>query len=242
MQELFLEAGRAIGKAQKILCISHRRPDGDTLGASNALYWGMKGLGKDVEMACVDDIPARYFFMDEIRKNIKEFNFRDYDLIFVSDAGASYMTQYDQIYPEIFKGEVPVINLDHHSSNDNFGTINIVDVNSASTTILIFKLFNFLNIKINPSAATAMLCGIYNDTGSLMHSNTTLEVFEVTGKLVELGGKVNVVAKNLFNTTPVSTMKLWGKILERANVNDQGVAFSVITNDDFKQVEQRVMS
>jgi nanoRNase/pAp phosphatase (c-di-AMP/oligoRNAs hydrolase) len=34
MQELFLEAGRAIGKAQKILCISHRRPDGDTLGAS----------------------------------------------------------------------------------------------------------------------------------------------------------------------------------------------------------------
>jgi phosphoesterase RecJ-like protein len=236
MQELFLEAGRAIGKAQKILCISHRRPDGDTLGASNALYWGMKGLGKDVEMACVDDIPARYFFMDEIRKNIKEFNFRDYDLIFVSDAGASYMTQYDQIYPEIFKGEVPVINLDHHSSNDNFGTINIVDVNSASTTILIFKLFNFLNIKINPSAATAMLCGIYNDTGSLMHSNTTLEVFEVTGKLVELGGKVNVVAKNLFNTTPVSTMKLWGKILERANVNDQGVAFSVITNDDFKQV------
>ncbi|MGL5830767.1 MAG: DHH family phosphoesterase [Candidatus Altimarinota bacterium] len=239
MQELFLEAGRAIDKAQKILCISHRRPDGDTLGASNSLYWGMKTLGKDVEMACVDDIPARYFFMDDIRKNIKEFNFEDYDLIFVSDAGASYMTQYDQIYPEIFKGKVPVINLDHHSSNDNFGTINIVDVNSASTTILIFKIFNFLNIKITPQAATAMLCGIYNDTGSLMHSNTTLEVFEITGKLVELGGNVNVVAKNLFNTTPVSTMKLWGKILERASVNDQGVAFSVITNDDFKQAGAR---
>jgi nanoRNase/pAp phosphatase (c-di-AMP/oligoRNAs hydrolase) len=89
MQELFLEAGRAIGKAQKILCISHRRPDGDTLGASNALYWGMKELGKDVEMACVDDIPDRYFFwMRFARRLLKNSIFVDYDLIFVSDAGS----------------------------------------------------------------------------------------------------------------------------------------------------------
>ncbi len=232
MQELFIQAGLLIKKANKILCISHKRPDGDTLGASNAIYHVMKEMGKDVQMACVDDIPERYYFLSEVRKSIKEFNFLDYDLIFVSDAGASYMTKYHEIYPEIFKGKVPVINLDHHSSNDNFGTLNIVDINSASTTILIYKMLNFLGIRISPNVATALLCGIYNDTGSLMHGNTTLEVFEITGKIVEMGGKVNVVAKNLFKITPISTMKVWGKVLERATINEEGVVVSVLTQND----------
>lgn len=233
MQELFIEAGALIKKAQNILCISHKRPDGDTLGASNGLYHAMRELGKNVQMACVDDVPERYFFMSEIGKNIKEFNYLDYDLIFVSDAGASYMTKYNEIYPEIFSGKVPVINLDHHSSNDNFGTLNIVDIRSASTTIVVYKLMNFLGYKISPSCATALLCGIYNDTGSLMHSNTTLEVFEITGKLVEMGAKLNLVAKNLFRITPLRTLKVWGKVLERATLNDDGVVVSVITESDF---------
>lgn len=239
MQELFIKTGKLIKGANKILCISHKRPDGDTLGASNALYHAFKEMGKEVQMACVDDIPERYFFLSEIRKNIKEFNFLDYDLIFVSDAGASYMTRYQEIYPEIFSGKVPVVNLDHHASNDNFGTLNIVDLNSASTTILVYKLFTFLGIKISPATATAMLCGIYNDTGSLMHGNTTLEVFEITGKLVELGGRSNLVARSLFRTTPVQTMKVWGKALERVTINDQGVVVSVLTQHDLEELNAK---
>lgn len=239
MQELFVKAGKLIRDARKVLCISHKRPDGDTLGASNALYHVLREMGKDVQMACVDDVPETYYFMSEIRKTIKEFNFLDYDLIFVSDAGASYMTRYLEIYPEIFSGKVPVINLDHHASNDNFGTLNIVDLNSASTTILIYKLLTFLGLKIPPAAATAMLTGIYNDTGSLMHGNTTLEVFEVTGKLLELGGRANLVAKNLFKTTPVRTMKVWGKAMERMTINEDGVVVTVLTQEDLKELEAK---
>jgi phosphoesterase RecJ-like protein len=239
MQELFIKAGQLIKKSNKILCISHKRPDGDTLGSSNALYHVMRDMGKDVQMACVDDVPERYFFLPEIRKTVKEFNFLDYDLIFVSDAGASYMTKYKEIYPEIFSGKVQVINLDHHSSNDDFGTLNIVDINSASTTILIYKLLTFLGIRISPNVATALLCGIYNDTGSLMHGNTNLEVFDITGKIVELGGKANIVAKNLFKITPVSTMKVWGKVLERATINEEGVVVSVLTQNDLTEANAK---
>lgn len=239
MQELYIQAAQKIKSAQKVLTIAHKRPDGDTLGASCAIYHLMKELGKDVQMACVDDIPERYHFLPEIKKTIKEFNFRDYDLIFVSDAGASYMTRYHEIYPEIFSGEVPVINLDHHSSNDNFGTINIVDIASASTTIVIYKLMTYLGLKISPNVATAILCGIYNDTGSLMHSNTTLEVFDVTAKMVEAGAKLQQVARNLFKITPVSTMKIWGKAMERATINDEGVVVSVLTLNDFNEAKAK---
>lgn len=235
MEENFFQAQKLFANSHKILSISHKRPDGDTLGASCAFYWALKQLGKEVTMACIDEVPERFAFLPDIQKIIHEFDFRDYDLIIVSDAGASYMTRYHEIYPDIFKGDVPVINFDHHASNDNFGICNIVDVQSASTTILQYKFFQFLGIRITPAIATALLTGIYNDTGSLMHSNTSREVFEISGQLMALGGKVNVVAKNLFRTTPVSTLKIWGRVLENVHVNDDGVTVSVVTWRDFEE-------
>lgn len=235
MEEKYLQARRLIEKADRILSISHKRPDGDTLGASCSLYLALQQWGKKVDMACVDEIPDRFNFLTDMNKVIREFNFREYDLIIVSDAGASYMTRYHEIYPDIFKGEVPVINFDHHASNDNFGTVNIVDAACPATTILLNRVFEYWGIHITPAIATALLCGIYNDTGSLMHSNTTIEVYEVSAKLMEKGGKVNTVAKKLFRTTPISTLKLWGRVLENAHVNEEGVTVSVVTWKDFEE-------
>jgi len=237
MQEKYLQAKRLIDKAQKILSISHKRPDGDTLGASCALYLALQQWGKKVDMACIDEVPERFSFLTDMNKVIREFDFREYDLIIVSDAGASYMTRYHEVYPDIFKGDVPVINFDHHASNDNFGAVNIVDAACPATTVLLYRVFETWGIHITPAIATALLCGIYNDTGSLMHSNTTIEVFEVSAKLMEKGGKVNTVAKKLFRTTPISTLKLWGRVLENVHVNEEGVTVSVVTWKDFLECD-----
>ena len=235
MKEKFLQAKRMIDGAQKILLIAHKKPDGDTLGSVCALYIALKNMGKQVQMACIDDVPERFLFLPEVNRMIKEFNFREFDLLIVMDAGASYMTRYHEIYPDIFKGDVPVINIDHHASNDNFGTCNIVDSGSASATVILFKFFEFCEIPVNSQIATSLLTGIYNDTGGLMHSNTNLEVFEIAGNLVERGGRVNTVARNLFRNTTVSTLKIWGRALENARTNDEGVTVSVITWRDFEE-------
>ncbi len=235
MQEKFLEAKRLIDRAEKILVIAHKKPDGDTLGAVCAMNLALKNMGKQVQMACVDDISERFLFLPEINRFTKEFDFREYDLMIVMDAGASYMTRYHEIYPDIFKGDVPVINIDHHASNDNFGKCNIVDSASASATVILYKFFEFCEIQITPQMGTSLLCGIYNDTGSLMHSNTNLEVFLIAGRLVEMGARVNTVAKNLFRSTNVSTLKIWGRALENVRVNEEGVTVSVVTWRDFEE-------
>ena len=68
MQEKFLQAKRLIDKAQKILSISHKRPDGDTLGASCSLYLVLQQWGKQVDMACIDEIPERFSFLTDMIK------------------------------------------------------------------------------------------------------------------------------------------------------------------------------
>ena len=235
MEAEFQQAKRLIDKSDKILLIAHRKPDGDTLGSCIAFYHALSKEGKQADMACIDDIPERYKYMPDIHRFIKEFDYHDYDLMIVCDAGASYMTNYHEKYEGIFSGEVPVINIDHHASNDNFGTVNIVDHMSASTTMIIYKFFRFAGYNITPVIATALLTGIYNDTGSFMHQNTTPETLKIAGELTAYGGRVVDVSKNLFKTTPISTLKLWGKVLSNLKVNKDGVAMSVITKQDFDE-------
>lgn len=235
MEDKFQQAKRLIDKSEKILLIAHRKPDGDTLGSCIAFYHALEKEGKEVEMACIDEIPDRYKYMPDINKFITEFNFREYDLMIVCDAGASYMTSYHEKYEGIWSGEVPVINIDHHASNDDFGTVNMVDSKSASTTMIIYKFFEFAEYNITPVMATALLTGIYNDTGSFMHQNTTSETLKVSGELMAYGGRVGDVSKNLFKTTPISTLKLWGRVLDNLKVNKEGVAMSVITKQDFDE-------
>jgi phosphoesterase RecJ-like protein len=231
----FREAKKLIEDSQKILLLCHRRPDGDTLGAGCAFHVALENMGKQTTLGCVDTPTERFAFLPGIRRFVKEFDFHDYDLIIVSDAGAHYMTQYHAIYPEIFSGkDVPVINIDHHTSNDNFGTLNIVDPQAASATMIIYYLFRFMNIAMTPSIATCLLAGLYNDTGSFMHSNTTEEVMNVAADLVKKGGKVFPIAKHMFRTASLGSLKLWGRALENLKVNDEGVAISVLTDADFR--------
>ena len=234
MKEKFLKLKRLVEKSDKILIIAHKRPDGDTLGAAIAFYLAMKHMGKKPDMACVDEVSDRFAFLPEVNKIIHEFDFREYDMIVVMDAGASYMTKFHEIYPDIFSGDVPVVNIDHHVSNDNYGTLNIVDVKCASTTMILYNYFDYIGTRISPPMATSLLTGIYNDTGSLMHSNTDLDVFEIAGKLVGFGAKVSDVSRNLFRSMSVPTLKLWGKALENVRVNEEGITVSVLTWRDYE--------
>lgn len=235
MEEKVIQSKRLIERAGRILAICHKRPDGDTLGSALAMYHGLKQIGKEIDMACIDDVPERFQFIPGISRIVKKFEINNYDLLIVLDAGASYMTKYHEIYPNIFKEGREVINIDHHASNDNFGTCNMVDEQAASTTIILFRLFEKWGVKITPVIATALLTGIYNDTGSFMHSNTSMEVFEVAGKLLEAGGKFSLVSRSLFKNTPLSALRLWGRVLENARLNEEGVTISVITWKDFEE-------
>lgn len=238
MQDLiqtYRDGKHLIETAQRILLLSHRRPDGDTLGATCAINLALQNIGKQTVMACVDTPTERFSFLPNIRKFVKEFDFRSFDLIIVSDAGAHYMTQYHEIYPGIFSGEIPVLNIDHHASNDFFGTVNMVDPHAASATVVIYRWFRFLNILINPGIATSLLAGIYNDTGSFMHSNTTHEVFLTAADLVKNGGKVYPISRHMFRTATISSLKLWGRVLENIKITSDNAAISVLTKKDFDE-------
>lgn len=230
MNELYEKLLDRVKKAQNILVIGHRKPDGDALGSMCAVKIWLLGLGKSVKLACVDKASKRYNFLPFVDEVEDEITPSDHDLVIILDCGAHYMTGFHTSYPEILKD---CVNIDHHTSNDNFGSINIVDHNSASATMILYDIFEYLDVEITPDMATCLLAGIYNDTGSFMHSNTSEKVYFVASELLKKGAQISRMIKSLFRTNSVSTLKMWGKAFEKAKVTDSNFLLSVLKEEDF---------
>jgi len=234
LQSDFLQAKNAIESAHNICIISHRSPDGDAVGSNLSLKAALKQMGKHVTSACIDPVPKDSVWLEDGDKFQLDFNYNDFDLIVSVDCAVTKLIGFDKKKPEVLSGQKPFINFDHHLGNDKFGTINLVDTSACSTAIIMFTFLQFLKTDIRPSIATSLLHGIYFDTGGMMHSNSTIEVFEIAGKLMELGADLKQISKTLFHTTPVNKLRLWGRILERTYINDEGVTVSAVNEDDYK--------
>ncbi len=218
-----------IGNAKEILIISHRNPDADTVGSNLALRIFAAKKGKKVTSACVDPVDCGCSFLPDADAFVKEFKSGDFDLVVSVDCGSVAQTVFAQKNPRLLK---KMINIDHHSSNNNFGTVNLVISSAASTTQIIFNLFKTWNEKICGDIATCLLCGLYSDTGSFMHSNTCEEVYETAGELTALGARRNLIVKNLFKRSSYEKLKLLGRILNETQLTDKKVVISAVKKED----------
>lgn len=219
--------------AEKICIISHRGPDGDAIGSNLALRSQFEKMGKVVVSACVDPVPENSMFLLNANKFQLDFEYKDFDLFISVDCAAVSLMKFHEKKPELLSGEIPFINIDHHSSNDDFGTINIVDANAPATCMILFSFFNYCKWEIDKEIATCLLHGIYFDTGSVMHSNTNAHVYEVCGELVKRGADLKKIVKNLFRTIEVNKLRLWGRILERAYINGDSIVVSAVNQGDY---------
>lgn len=220
------------------MIISHRGPDGDTVGANLALRLALRHQwNKEVVSACVDPPPLNCDFLPEVKDYVQDFDLAWPDVIIVVDAGARYMTKFHEKKPALFGGAVPVINIDHHASNDNYGKINIVDPDAASATQIIYKFLIFCGLKITPGIATCLLNGLYYDTGSFMHSNTGEETLKVASALLWKGADFKTIGRRQFHTMSVQQLKVYGKILEQLQVNSRKLTVSMLTAQDFADLK-----
>jgi len=162
-----------------------------------------------------------------------------YDLIIVLDS-----SDLERLGP-LYEGqnalffETPVINIDHHAGNDFFGKINWVDLTATSTSEILVSLIESLAREkplLDEDIATALLTGIITDTGSFQNANTTPKSLTVAAQLVAAGARQQEIIRHVFKTKPLSTLKLWGKILESVRQDtDHRFIWAKVTKTDFME-------
>jgi len=156
------------------------------------------------------------------------------DLIFVLDCqDLSSLGGFYQTHQDLFS-KAPVINIDHHPANENFGQINLVDLKAAAVCEVIFDLLAFLGKEqIDDDCATALLCGIIAKTKSFRSAHLSAATLAKASELVELGARRKEIVEHLFAGRSIDALKLWGLALSRLKSAERGLVWLSVRAEDF---------
>ena len=123
--------------------------------------------------------------------------------------------------PTRLDGHVPIVNIDHHVTNDLFGVVNVVIPTAASTAEIVTDLINAWQCPVTLEIAQNLLAGIYGDTLGLRTEATTSRTMRTAADLVDAGANPATITDSLFRIKPASTVCLWERVLHRVSWTGQ---------------------
>ncbi len=167
------EAAEILKSKDNILILTHRSPDGDTLGCAFALRRVLSGMGKTVMVDCSDDIPNKYSYMwGESEENYNPQMSMDFspDFVLAVDVADSKLlgARLTEKYPKI-----PLC-IDHHISNTGYADMLCLK-DSAAACEIVYDVIKCLGVKPDACTADCLYTGISTDTGCFRYSNVTPE-------------------------------------------------------------------
>lgn len=223
----------AIQTAKNVLLLTHRQPDGDALGSLGALADYLQKIDKPYQVFDFGAIPPHFYFLPDIERLLARTKKpSDFDLIIVLDCGALRLTGWQKTEEE---KSIPLINIDHHSSNSHYGDLNLVVKEASATAEVMTGLLKQTPIGIDRLSATYLLAGIVNDTDNFTNQATGFSSLETASFLMGHGAKLPIITGHLFKNKSLNGLRFWGQALDRLKYNEAtGVTSTVITQQDFK--------
>ena len=89
---------------------------------------------------------------------------------------------------DLFAGK-PLVNVDWHPNNAQYGTINLVDVASSTTVEVVARILSMLGVKLTVDIATNLLNAVYGGTANFTATNVSAGAFDVASVAIKAGGK-----------------------------------------------------
>lgn len=216
---------------QFVMC-AHEKPDGDVLGSGYALGIALKNIGKSVVYFLDDEVPKNLRFMPEWQLSQRTFNGVSDHAIFI------FFDMSDQSRAGKALQWVPssrIVNIDHHLGNKRFGRWNYVNEDEAATGSLVVGLILSLGTAVTADIATCLLATLISDTGCFQYSNASPHTMRLGAALIEAGADKDLITEQLYYTRTFAGQKVLGKALEEAELTDDGICYSVVTQSMLEQ-------
>lgn len=230
---LYKQIWETVLAAKRPLLISHKKPDGDTLGAMLAFGNALDSVNTVHTRFCLDEVPAPYRFMPgsySVTSDARQVIFARPEVVILFDAGDLVFTGVHELISRILP-KPTIINIDHHHTNSRFGDLNAVVTDAASTTEVVHRLLSANNILIDQNIATCLMTGLCTDTGNFTNPATTTSALKLGGELLARGAKFGSIFRALWKNKSVSSLKLWGIALERLRFKGEVASTALFDRD-----------
>ncbi len=116
--------------------------------------------------------------------------------------------------------KTPIINIDHHAENEQYGQINCIDINASATGEILANMFSVIGKgTIDKEIATNLFAAIFLKTGGFKNPTITPNTLKLAAELIQLGAQREEIMKQLFRNRSLASLRLWGRALAHLKHN-----------------------
>lgn len=196
------------------LILTHKRPDGDTIGCAAGLCRALRALGKAAYVLPNEDtIPLLAGYLEGLTAPEG----------FAPDTVVSTDVATENLLPDsaaLYKGRIDLA-IDHHPSQEFFAGETCLEADKAACGEIIWKICTELGV-MDADIAAPLYVAIATDCGCFVYANTTAHTHRAAAALMEMGIDTPALNKQHFRTKSMARMKLESLIIEHMHLYHQG--------------------
>jgi len=236
----FQKAVELINKSTNVLVTTHSKVDGDAVGCCVAMSEAFLSLGKKAQVLILSSLPDWYSFLFEkpvlvLGKDISKDQLQQnkFDLVIIADTNS--FSQLPVFEEYLKQTDTPVLVIDHHTTSDNLGDVELVDSAASAACSVVLDLFRFARWPITPKIAQALFAGIATDTGWFHFGNTTSRCLRDCADLIDAGANPGDIYRFIYQTFTPQRFKLMTVMQSTLELHFDGrYALQFLTQQDFK--------
>ena len=189
--------------------VTHRRPDGDTLGSAAVLCLGLRKLGKTAYILQNPEITEKYA---HLHRGLTKTQASLEDTLISVDVASSNML------PECFAplADRILLRIDHHGTATSFTPWELVEPGAAACGEVIYDVLSQMGVQLDVPMANALYTAVSTDTGCFRYANTTANTFRVAAACAAVSPDLFQINQVLFDTNSLGRLRLQGWIIENA--------------------------
>lgn len=185
------EVLKALRNNDNFTILTHKSPDGDTLGSGFALCAFLRNSGKHANVINAEELPKRYDFLYDWYTP-QEFD--EEFVIAVDIADTKLMGDSLKKYQE--PGAVDIC-IDHHVSNRKYAKETCLDPTAGAAAMIMYEIISEAG-GITKQIASFLYTGIATDTGCFKFQNTDSRAHMYAAKLIEAGADFYHINRKMF--------------------------------------------
>jgi phosphoesterase RecJ-like protein len=226
-----------IAAAKRVVLVSHIHPDGDAVGSLIAMALGLEQLGKEVYAVLADGVPSSFQFLSAhvaVETVLPPLSVAEPAMCIALDLADAARTGFKDHIDEYGRAEMLGF-IDHHPFGDlqKKTPAYYHSLATSSCAELVYHVLTALGVRFTPPLATALLTGMYTDTGGFQYDNTSTDTMEIGAELMRRGARLRTIVDHTNQQKSIANLRLLGLALERLTVTRHGqCAVSVISHDD----------
>jgi phosphoesterase RecJ-like protein len=235
VDEALARAAAAIRSAGTIGLACHVSPDGDALGSMLALHHALLAAGVQSVASFSEPfiVAPHYRQLPGLELLTPPDSFPREPAVMVTFDSGSLERLGDLEAPAKAAGELVVI--DHHVSNQRYGSINVIDPDAAASGVLVRRLIDAMELPLTRDAAVCLYAALVCDTGRFQYQTTTPDVFELARELSCFDLPIPELSRTLFEEHRFAYLQLLADALQHAQlVPDKAFVWTRVSQDDLR--------